>query len=200
MTTLAQPFITGPCHLFVGRSGLKKGLSSTAPAPEAFGPVYLGTAERTPSMVFLRGWFQIYNDITGATIPMDEGQSGLHGFESAVLTRWSEPAFQWLETLPTYGGVPGSWAPYDVGTLYLTEEVAIDLWMVFPYSAKPAYSTLPAGYHFPGALPYGPTNRDQLGTIGARVGLVFHSLPAYNSGVFCHHDFDMSAVAGIQVY
>lgn len=200
MATPVQPFVTGPCHFFVGRTGEKKGLSPTAPAPSAFGPLYLGTAERTPSMTFLPGFFNVFNDFTGAAIPMDEGQSGEHGFESGVLTRWSEVAFQWLAAQPSFNQTPGSWLFSDVGTLYLTEETVIDLWMLFPYAQKPAYSSLPLGYHFPAAVPYGPRTRDQLGTIAGRIGLLFHSLPAFSGGVFTHYDFDMTAVQGIPVF
>ena len=200
MATLAQPWVTGPAHFFVGRlPGFKIGFGN-GPAAPPIPPIYLGTAEKTPNILTLRGWFQVFNDFTGPVLPMDEGWAQEHGFESCNLTRFSWPAVNLLQSCPTFGGEPGSWDPFDVGTMMLTEEAALTLWIAFPYSVKPAYLGMPVGYRFPAVLPYGPDDFNQLGTNAARLGLVFHSLPAFNGSRFVHRDYDMTAVAGIPVY
>ena len=180
----AQPFVTGAASVYIGRSGLTLGTAQTA-SPAPFGPVLLGTAERTPQILVRPSWSPVFNDISGPNVPLDLGFVGAEGFVIVNLTRWNEAAYTILSSYPTFGGSRGSWGIDDVGTLMMTEEVALTVWVVFPYSAThSAYSTMPPGYMFPGAIPYGPEDMNQLGTQARRLGLLFHCLPAFDGDTF----------------
>ncbi len=47
---------------------------------------------------------------------------------------------------------PGTMGFGEIGTLMVTEGVAYELYVVMPYTAKPAFATQVAGYHFYAAM------------------------------------------------
>lgn len=137
---------------------------------------------------------------------MDLGFVGAEGFIIANLTRWNEATYERLCNYPDYANDAafprGSWSIDDVGALQLNEELALTVWVMFPYSAtagKQAYSTMPGGYRFPATMPYGPEDMNQLGTQARRLGLLFHALPAYqaSAGKFVLYDNNMGSVTTI---
>lgn len=193
---MAQPFVTGAATLFVGRAGDTLGTAETATARQ-IQPILVGTAERTPQMLVRPAWSPVFNDISGPIVPLDLGFVGAEGFVIYNLTRWNEAGYQLLASYPSFSGGRGSWGVDDVGTLMMTEEQALTVWVYFPYGKYPAYSTMPQGYRFPGAVPYGPEDMNQLGTQARRLGLLFHCLPAFDGTSFTLYDNDMSAVSGL---
>ena len=193
---MAQPFVTGAASIFVGRGSDVLGTAETA-VHSPISPILLGTAERSPQVLVRPSWSPVFNDISGPNVPLDLGFVGAEGFVISNLTRWNEAGYQLLASYPSYNSVRGFWGVDDVGTLQLTEEDALTVWILFPYSIYPAYSTMPAGYRFPGAIPYGPEDMNQLGTQARRLGILFHCLPAFDGTKFTLYDNDMSAVSGL---
>lgn len=168
---MAQPYVTGPAHLYVGLGA-------------SFAPLYLGTAERTPRIEIRPAWDAVFNDIAGGKIPLDWLYEGEEAFVTADVTRWNEPVYTLLSARPrtsTAGAVQGQNVPGDIGTLLISENFAFPLWIQFPYVGKAAMAAgnLPPGYRFIAAWLEGPDDLDNLGTMARKTRLVFHCGRAY---------------------
>jgi len=187
---MAQPYVTGPCSLW---AGVGSGGS----------PVFLGHAERSPSIQVRPSFSPVFNDIAGQRVPMDYIYDGEEGMVSVDLTRYNEVVYAALAARPNPGGSRGVNVPGDIGTLVGIEGMAFQLWLNFPYAAKAAmaFGAMPAGYHFYAAFLEGPDGLDGLGTTNRRLRLNFHCIRALISGennlgqgVFLLYDHDMTAV------
>lgn len=161
---MAQPYVRGPAHFFVG---IGAGQS----------PVYLGTAERTPKIQIRPAWSPVFNDIAGQKIPYDWSFDGEEGYVVYPFTRWVDPVWRACQARPRppiIGGVPGLNVAGDIGTLMNTEGMGYPIWVLFPYAAKTAYNTQPAGYHFFSSWLMGPDDLDRNNTDAALVNGVWY--------------------------
>ncbi len=195
---MAQPYVTGPCHIAVA-FGLR--------ATNRFGtPLYLGTAERSPRIQIRPTWTPLFNDIGGSQIPFDMAYEGDEAFISADLTRWNEGIYALLAARtnnPANQLGRGTNINGDLGTLMITENVANILLLQFPYSTLKAatYGTQPAGYRFLRTWLEGPDDLDPLGTQPRKIRLVFRALRAFsitsNGPNFGLYDHNMVAFPNI---
>jgi hypothetical protein len=208
---VAQPFVTGPAHLFVGiayqayqaylqlqnqiqrlqttqntntltldngtqgSSGTISGyctvsppLNSAPPQPNAVQapptltailllqnrlPVYLGSAEETPTINIERSFRPWYDDEMGNTNPADDLYDGDSAVVSADVNRWNEPVYAFIASLVNrapLGGVRGLNLAQEIGTSMTMEGFSYPLWVQFPFAAKPAMAQggLPFCYRF----------------------------------------------------
>lgn len=193
---MAQPFVTGPCHFFVGRQSDNVSAGGTPLFP-SFGPFYLGTAERSPNILIRPAHLPLFNDLAGPLIPFDEAFCGEEAFASTNLTRWNESTYKRVASRPSADGNPGSYKADYVGTLTQTEGAGLTIWCQFPYSKYAAYTSMPAGYRFLSCTAYGPDDLNLLGTNPRRLHLLFHALPIYKGALFTFYDFNMTAIQGV---
>lgn len=144
---------------------------------------YLGTCEKAPKIVHRPAWKPVFNDIGGTEVPFDVSYQGEEAFTFADLTRWNEPVFSALQARPNFpGDVRGLNIPGDIGTLMLTEGRAYQLFIFFPYVAKPAYASggMPAGYRFVATFLEGPDELSELGTSPRKINLIFHHIRGWD--------------------
>lgn len=163
---MAQPFVAGPCHIYLG-------------VGVGYAPLYLGTAERSPRILIRPHFADVFNDIMGQMIPYDKVFQGEDGFVLADLTRWNEAVFNAYQARPRLGQ-RGTLQPGDLGSLMKTEGLAYPVWLQFPYATKPAYATQPYGYHFYAAIGEGPDELDNLGTVARRNRINLYCGPVIN--------------------
>ena len=172
---MAQPFVTGPAHLFCG-------LGSGGAAE------YLGTAEVTPRIENDPQYMPLWNDIGATRIPTDICYQGEQAYVSADITRWNESTYAKLAAHPRPNGTRGTNVGGDLGTLLLLEGFTFTLWIQFPYSAlKAAYSTQPLGYRYANAYVLGPDVLEPLGTQPRKNRIIWHCLrllaPSTNNSI-----------------
>jgi hypothetical protein len=175
---MAQLFCTGPAHVHVGLPG---GFgSSTATI------IYLGTCEDSPRVTLRPMTAPVLNSITGG-VPMDLSFQGEEGFIGLDLTRWNQPVLDGIRSRATASSrpgvlLPGTWVPGDIGTLMITENAEIAVFLTFPYAAKTAMLAggMPLGYRFPFCAPIGPDDIGPLGTRARKEHVMFHAIPGYN--------------------
>lgn len=206
---MAQPYVSGPVHVFVGIGGY----AGSTSAMLTKNPAYLGTGERAPRPSFRPGFEPLMNDVTGTRIPYDWVFEGEEALVTVRLTRWDENVlFAMQNRVGAAGQARGLNLANDIGTLMITEGAAFPLWLLFPFGVpgigKPAMigGGMPQGYHFYAAFLEGPDDMDQLGTNPRTVDLVWHcgrvfaptgiqagttTIPRLGNGLYDH---DMSAV------
>ncbi len=160
---MAQGYVRGPTHIYCGVGG-----GDT--------PVYLGTAERSPRISIRPSFSPYWNDLAGQKVPYDWGFDGEEGFVVADLTRWNQATLAALQARPRgpFLSTPGISLAGEIGTMMFTENFAVPLWLLFPYSTKPAYATEPQGYHFFGTFLVGPDDLDNNNTGMAKVRCVWY--------------------------
>lgn len=189
-----RPWVTGPVDIFVG-------LGSGG------GPLFLGHDERMLAPMIRPYYSPHYSSLGGEHIPMDMTYDGQDAMVSVNLTRFNEAVYLALASRAPGSRAspvvaPGVDLPGDLGSLVILEGVAFQLWLRFPYSAKPAMAGMPAGYRFPKAYVAGPDTLGNLGTGTRRTSVQFHCLRettivpgAALGGVFHRcYDFNMSAL------
>jgi hypothetical protein len=132
-------------------------------------PVYLGTAEKSPSIELVRGWLPWYDDELGASLPADELYEGEEAWVTADVSRWNEPVYAFLAQVINrgpLGGARGMNFAGDVGTSMAYEGYTYPLILQFPFAGKPLYAArgMPPGYRFFSATLAGPDRLEPLGT------------------------------------
>ena len=183
---MAQPYVTGAAHVFIGAPGLA-GLVGTLPqfpgTPVA--PVYLGTCERSPRIAKRNYYRPIFNSLAGIDVAYDRTYQGQDAFVMLPnINRRNEQVYQLLDSLPRQAGqvngptgIPqGYTALSDVGTAMITEGMTFPLYIVFPYFAKAVYANngmLP-GYRFLAAQLDSPDEHDNLNTEADNRRLIFY--------------------------
>ena len=182
---MAQLYCTGPAHSFVQYGSAR--------------PLYLGTCKISPQIEIKKSTKAVYNDL-GGEVPFDVAYMGKEAMTVVDLTRWNEKTYETIASSPQqiFGG--GTDGPLDIGSLYLTEGLGFTFYVVFPFATqKKAYSTLPAGYRFPGSYLVGPEKHQQMGTHPKELLLMFHHLRLFNAatGAFLLYDSNMAAVNNI---
>jgi hypothetical protein len=134
----AQPYVTGAVHFAIKP---RKGEVS-----------YLGTSEFSPSLEIDKAYIPLFNDLGGPVVPFDLCYVGKQAFVAADLTRFNPDTVATLMADPTFHTDDLSTAlideDHDVGTLIDTEDVALELFMVFPYQTVSAYASMYRGFHF----------------------------------------------------
>ncbi len=164
---MANVYCTGPVHLYVGlnisRSGstgstLMADLIAGANAASTSQIYYLGTCETAPKIQIDPKWKAIHADIGGDEVPFDWIFMGEDAKVAGVLTRWNESVYSALAARPRTSGTRGAATATDMGTLMLTDAVAVPLWLHFPYYSKAYGSTynMPNGYRFFATWMMGP--------------------------------------------
>lgn len=195
---MAQAWVTGPCHFYVGV------LSGT--------PLYLGTTEGRPYEDDQPGWEELMNDVGGSQIPYDVSYQQGELYFGGVFTRFRRDAFERIKTRPRSGGapggpgIPGTAGTGDVGTLMLTEGQAYNCWVVNAYGVgslapKAAYAASPFGV-MPGGVRYIASwlhkYKDEKGVTPNRITLLFRSIPVYNPFTLGSTTYDYS-ISGLPV-
>lgn len=162
---MAQGYVRGPTHIYCG-------VGSGGAA------VYLGTAERSPRISIRPSWSPYYNDIAGQKIPYDWGFDGEEAFVVSDMTRWNQSVLAALQARPRTvigGSTPGLNVAGEIGSMMITEGLAVGLWLLFTYTSKAAYATQLAGYRFPATWLMGPDDLDNNNTGMAKVRMTWYA-------------------------
>lgn len=143
---MAQPYCTGPAHIFVGFPARVTRSGATGASIS-----YLGTCAQKPRIKIRKTYKDVPNDLFG-DVPMDKSYKGQDAFVGLDLTRWNEPVAQRIDALP--GTTRGTEAYGDIGTLMVHEYATVVLYIQFPYASKAAFNLggMPVGYRFPCAV------------------------------------------------
>jgi hypothetical protein len=163
---MAQAFCSGPVPIYcgVGAGG---------------SPLFLGHAERFPRVSIRPRFSSVYCDLSGQTVEYDSVYDGENSHVIADITRWNESTYAIIadraKTRTAATVNRGTTGFGEIGTLMMTEGVAYPLYLVFPYAAKAAYATMPAGYQFFCAYLAGPDDFD-LGSTARKLRLVFNCI------------------------
>jgi len=102
-------------------------------------PVYLGTAEITPTIDIERFFLPWYDDEMGTSDPADELYEGDSATVTALVNRWYEPVYAFLACLVNrapLGGLRGFNLPQEIGSSLVMEGFTSPLWVQFPFFAK----------------------------------------------------------------
>lgn len=188
---MATFYSTGPVLLWVGPQIIKNNPYTQLPTGT---PIFLGTAEVTPSAEIRRQLAPAYNDLSGA-VPFDLNFLGEDAVLAIDLTRWDERTYAIISNYPaTFGAATrarGSWnAVNGMGSLQNTDGWSITVYMVFPYGFPTAAPNragrafgMPTGYRFHG----GGLINDKLHQMGnkyRKLHLTFQFAPIVQTGTF----------------
>ena len=186
---MAIPYVTGPVDIWV--------------APGNEGAIFLGHAEHGPTISVRPRYSPVYVDLAGQTIPYDMVYDGEDAIVTATLTRWNQNVLDLIEAIAndTASGIDD---PGDIGSLMLTEGKAYELWLHFPYAAKPAFADMLPGQRFPCAF-LETDDSPALGTQAKKAHVVWHCLRyldmsvtnEFGTGRFLLWDGNMSALGSI---
>lgn len=160
----AQPWVRGPAAIFAG-------------VGSGGAPLFLGHCERTPKIQIRPHYSPVFNDLAGQSIPFDWSFDGEEGYVVCDFTRWDQAVWAACQARPrtsAAGSVPGISQPGDIGTLMIAENFATTLWVLFPYTLKPAFALQPAGYKFFATWLQGPDDLDQNNTTAAKIRAVWY--------------------------
>lgn len=190
---MAQTYVSGPVPIWISdQSGL---------------PQFFGHCERMPNIKWRPNYSEVFVDIGGVKVPFDTVKQGSDAMVSLDMIRFNYPVYNNLSLMTcNEGTVPG-----DLGTLMVYEQdtsqvASIELWLPFPYVAKPAMGTMSPGYHFLAAMCIND-DLDQMGTVPLKKRIIFHCLRQFDpfftndfgAGSFDLFDDDMSAIAGLPI-
>ncbi len=182
---MAQPYSTGPAHIFIG-------------VGPGGAPIYLGTCEGAPRIEHRAALEPVMNDISGPRVPFDKMWVGEEAMVSVDMTRWNEPVRALALSRWQRGGVipRGTENTFARGTLLITEGMAFGLWVLFPNSIfNPAMATLPNGYRYPAAWVETPESLEP-GVRPYKTRMVFSALGVYTPAVggFLLYDGNMAGL------
>jgi hypothetical protein len=188
---MAQIYSTGPAHLYVCDTHCDTSQSSA---------LYLGTAEEAPVIEVIPKFEPILNDIGGHT-PFEASYQGEMAQTGATLNRYNETTYAFLASRPVFAATRGLNTALDVGSLILTENLRLTVWVVFPFVAKAAMAAgaMPAGYRFPASMCVGPDKFEMLGTKPRKINLLFWHLRKWdvNTGSFLLYDHNVTGLPPI---
>ena len=192
---MAQLYTVGPAAIFVAIPNGGGAAGNTR--------FFLGHCEDSPNIQLRPGYEPVYNALTGTKVPFDLSQQGEEAFIGLALTRYNQNVIDLIRQRTvlsaTFNGVPGTWGSQDDGTLMITENAAMEVWVTFPYSTThPAMiaGLLPAGYHFSACAPIGPDDLGPLSTRARKEQVLFHAIRRYNASTGTKLLYDGS-VAGL---
>lgn len=140
---MAQLYATGPVYVFCA-------------VDTGGGLLYLGTGERAPRISITPAYRDVQCDL-GGEAPFDTMYSGNSGRVTVTLMRYNEAVLRKIEDYAaSLHLIRGQEDPGEIGSLMLTEGLAYQLVLVFPYATKTAFADMPAGYNFLAAYVRGP--------------------------------------------
>jgi hypothetical protein len=155
---MAQPWVTGPSHIYVGGSQ---------------GPGYLGCFEQGASGQFNPDYTPVMSDVAAAK-PHDHIYGGTDAGCVGTLTVWNWTILLAIMSRPIAGRNFGYDPPGARGSLMVTEGLAYQMWMQFPYATKAAFGGfMPGGFRFPQSWLIGPDNFD-VGTRPNKITIAFY--------------------------
>ena len=183
---MAQPYVSGPVHLYVGLTGT---------------PTYLGTFLEAPKRRSTPKFSPIFNDLAGDQEPFDMQYQGTSDDIFGDLTVFNWTVLRACVAKRSLGSAEGSDAFGATGALVIGEGLAYPLWLHYPYyQLKAAFSAngAPPGYHYVAAWLIGPEEED-LGTKENRIHVQFHAMRAYvpAAGGFILYDRNMNGIPAI---
>lgn len=194
---MAQPYVSGPAHIYVGatdvvttRQGTFVNSNDRSFIGASAGPnFYLGTCEQYPVASINAGWEPLFNDVGGSVIPHDIVYQGEEAFIFMTLSRWNEGVYAALASradpataLRQGVAFRGSNVAGEIGALMLNEVRTFTLWVTFPHSTKILNTTgqMPPGYRFFTCTLEGPDQLDPLGgTVPRKLNLTVHAWRQY---------------------
>ncbi len=154
-------------------------------------PLFLGTTEKTPNMQNRPYYKPVYSDSHGQEVPADVSYQGQDAIVSARFTRFNYITLALLQSYTkflTNPAVPGTDPNGSRGALMLTEGLAYNLWVRYPFSAKAAMQNVLNGPLPPGrryiAAHLVTDNVDELGTNPFAMSLAWHCLSVYFPNAF----------------
>jgi hypothetical protein len=139
-------------------------------------PVFLGTAERPPTIEIFAEWDDIETDAGGDYTPSERLTEGQEAFIEADFTRFNEIVYEVLAARSQTDAFAGTAPGWDqVGRAISLERLIFPLWIVFPYSQKAVYGLAgqPPGYRFYQGFLASPDRLKGLGTVPRQTGLQF---------------------------
>lgn len=170
---MAQIYGTGPAFIYVGLGA-------------AGAPLFLGTTEKTPNIQNRPTYKPVYSDSHGQEVPADVSYQGQDAIISARFTRFNYATLAILQSYTKFlinPANPGTDANGSRGALMLTEGLAYNLWIRYPFSAKVAMQNASNGPLPPGrryiAAHLITDNLDELGTNPLAMSLAWHCLSVY---------------------
>ena len=183
---MAQPYVTGPVHLYVGSGGL---------------PVYLGTFLEAPKIRTTPKWTPVMNDLAGDQEPFDMTYQGVSADIFGYLTVWNWTVLRSCQNARSLGSAEGSDAFGATGALMIGEGLAYTMWLQYPYyQTKTAFSGngAPPGYHYYASWLIGPEEEDG-GTKPQQIHVQFHAMRIYIPliGGFTLFDRNMTGIPAI---
>lgn len=183
---MAQPYVSGPVHLYVGVSG---------------SPVYLGTFIEAPKVRTTPKFSPVFNDLAGDQEPFDMQYQGSSADVFGDLTVFNWTVLRSCQTRRSLNSNEGSDAFGATGALMIGEGLAYPLWLHYPYyQLKAAFSNngAPPGYHYVASWLIGPDEED-LGTKANQVHVQFHAMRAYvpAAGGFILFDRNMIGIPAV---
>lgn len=162
-----------------------------------FVPLYLGTAEDTPTIDIDRAYVPWYDDEGGTSFPADDIYESEQGLVVADISRWNEPVYAYIacvyNQLDPAGG-RGYDPPFSVGTSMAYEGATYPLWVQFPYAAKLLYADMPPCYRFYCASLLGPDRLEPLNHLPSKRRLIWRARRYLNvvNGFAALYDHNMT--------
>jgi hypothetical protein len=212
---MATPLVTGVVGVWVGVpvttsqtqtvAGVPPPGQSSAPPTQLttqttnITPVFLGTGEKAPRIVFRRSYSPLHNDISGPIVPYDRVDAGKEAFISLVLTRWNEPVLQAIQSTPFPGRFPGKNQQGDRGTLIMTEGAGYPLYLRYgnnPLRPGMVNAGLVPGRRFLCAILDGEEVEEPGTDVGKR-HIMFYCQSVYASGTLALYDYNMAGTTPI---
>jgi hypothetical protein len=203
---MAQLYTTGPALLYAGPmilaadggGGAALGSSRLVNMSARLGANqarFLGTCEAPPKIKLHPHYKPVFNDLRGDQVAWDKLYLAEDAWFSGVVNRFNWPVWNLLNSPPNVSGalaagnpvggdVMGSDIAGSVGSLVVTEGMAMTFYVVFPYFQKPAYGPnrgMPPGYRFL-ACTLEPQELD-IGLRDSAVHLVVHAIPVFSPGI-----------------
>ncbi len=174
-----------PAHIFVKVNGAA---------------AYLGTAEDAPRIEHRMPLEPVMNDVAGSRVPYDKMYVGQEAAISFTLTRWNEGVHADMVVHSSRFGIIPRGLDINIsrGSLMMTQDLATELWIQYPFNVLASFNTLPAGYHYRTAIFEGPETLTP-GVRPYRVQCVFSAIGFYQpeSGSFLLYDHDMGGLPAI---
>lgn len=193
---MAQPYVTGPCHIYVG-------ISSNPPRNPfnpSGSPVYLGTCRAAPRIQWDPAFEPVINDISGPRKPFDMIYLGKDAMISGDLTVWNWPVWEQIKSLPNTALPSGAQEQGDIGSLMVLEGYSYPIWIHYPFHSKAAMrdAGMVAGHRFAAGWLMGPIAEDP-GNKSNSAHVQFYAINAYDkaTGKFLCSDNNMTGIPTI---
>ena len=187
---MAQLYCSGPVDVWFGIGG-----SISSPTP-----VFIGHGESAPRIREVSNFKDVTSDIGGDMEPIDKLFLRGHVEGTVDFNRYNvTPLMQALGRPNPFAGVRGTVPPLGVGSLMLTEGLAFQIWLRWPYSAKAAMAGLPNGIRLIAGVLTGPDDYELGVDNPLKIQVGFYGLSVYDpvGKGFNIYDGNMTALGAI---